>query len=294
MPVTLLGTYINLDRSPERDAFMRAQLARLGMGWVRRQSAVDGAQLALPQACSILPGEYACLLSHLQAIEGAPDDAFVLVLEDDTELSEQLPDLLARALQGPLAAVDICFLECQTHFSLAHVHTLWETACRHLVETDGPRRASGIELLDARPFYRWGCPAYVVSPAGRVKLRALMRAWLQQGPGHPLDVAMEQAIRDGQLRGVITIPYLATTGLQWHGQSTIGNTGRLPPDLLMVLRRILFAGPLGDAEALAGPHVVVPPDDPTLRLLAPVLLQVAAFQRVEQQRARPGSPPPPG
>ena len=39
----LAGFYINLDRAPDRDAFMQEQLARLGMQWVQRHRAVDGA-----------------------------------------------------------------------------------------------------------------------------------------------------------------------------------------------------------------------------------------------------------
>jgi GR25 family glycosyltransferase involved in LPS biosynthesis len=275
MSAPITGFYINLDRCPERAAFMEAQLARLGLAGIARHAAVDGA--TLPAGGPLLPGERACFLSHLQVLERAPADAFTLVLEDDMELGEQLPELVAKAIAGPLAQVDIAFLECQPHYSHAHLSALWEVACRLLVP-GGSRRAAGVELLDARQFYKWGTGACVVSPAGRAKLLALIPQWLAAGPSLPLDRCYEQALAAQQLRGVITVPFLATTGLQWHGRSDIGNGWRTPPDFLMVLRRLLYAGSLqeveGMASALAAARV-----DPALQMFGLVLREVAAVQR---------------
>lgn len=78
----LTGSYINLDRSPDRAAFMQAQLARLGMAWVQRHRAVDAAEVAVPPGCPLLAAEVACFLSHLQVLQRAPEHAHVLVLED--------------------------------------------------------------------------------------------------------------------------------------------------------------------------------------------------------------------
>jgi len=234
----------------------------------------------------LLPGEYACFLSHLQVLESAPADQFTLVLEDDVELAEQLPELVGKAIAGPLDAVDVCFLECQPHYSHAHLSALWEVACR-MLGPGGARRAKGVELVQARQFYKWGTAAYVVSPAGRVKLLALVREWLQAGPQLPLDRCVEQAVATRQLQAVITVPFLATTALQWHGQSTIANGWRTPPDFLMVMRRLLYAGSLHAvepmAQGLASARV-----DPALQMFGLVLREVAAVQR--QEIAAAGEP----
>lgn len=274
---SLTGFYINLDRSPERAAFMQAQLMRLGMPWVQRLAATDAQHVALPPDCPLLPGEYACFLSHLRAVEQADDDGFTLVLEDDTELSEQLPGILGRALDAPLPAFDVAMLECQPQFSLAHISQLWDAASRHLIGAS--RRIAGIDLMDARLFYKWGTPGYVIPPGARTRLLARMRAWLAEGPMLPIDRRFERAFAQGELQGVVTVPFLVTTGLQWHGRSTIGTGARLPSGQLMVLRRLLYAGEFAAAEAL------LPRDgraaEPRVELLALVLRELAARQRAE-------------
>ncbi|NML46612.1 glycosyltransferase family 25 protein [Ramlibacter sp. G-1-2-2] len=281
MSPPIAGLYINLDRCPERAAFMEAQLARLGLAGVLRHAAIDAANLPpAPAGCPLLPGERACFLSHLQALESAPADRFTLVLEDDMELSDQLPELVAKAIAGPLDGVDIAFLECQPHYSHAHLSALWDVACR-LFPPGSARRAQGVELVPAQQFYKWGTAAYVVSPAGRGKLLALMHEWLQAGPQLPLDRCVEQAVAARQLQAVITVPFLATTALQWHGRSTIANGWRTPPDFLMVMRRLLYAGSLHEvqpmAQALADAQV-----DPALQMFGLVLREVAGVNRQAQ------------
>jgi GR25 family glycosyltransferase involved in LPS biosynthesis len=275
------GFYINLDRSPERAAFMDAQLARLGLARsVLRHAAIDSALLPPAPASPLRPGERACFLSHQQVLERGPADACTLVLEDDAELSEQLPELVAKAIAGPLDGADIAFLECQPHYSPAHVAALWEVACRLLPDATGPRRAAGIELLDAAKFFKWGTSAYVVTPAGRAKLLGLMRDWLRQGPQLPVDRCYEQALVAGQLRGVVMVPFLATTALQWHGRSTIGNDVRVPPHAFMVLRRLLYAGSVQAVEPLAR-EIAAAPADPLLQMYGLVLRELASLQRHE-------------
>lgn len=310
MPATLTGFYINLDRSTDRDAWMREQLDRLGMTWVRRAPAIDAATLAPRPASPLLPGEIACYASHLAVIRQAPPDAFTLVLEDDTELSPQAAEVLTHAVAGGLPGTDVLLLECQHHFSLSHVAALWGAAHKHfLPDANGgvTRRVRGIELMEAAQFYKWGLPAYVVTPAGRAKLLPLLERGFAEGPQRPIDRHIEAAFVSGELRGLIAMPFLATTGLRWHGRSTIGNGYRMPGDTLMVIRRLLFAGPIDDATAMAQGLSRLP-GDPALDMLSVALRQVALMHRAEAQFAAqligadgtprvsdPGLPPsPPG
>lgn len=289
----LAGFYINLDRSPDRRAFMQDQLGRLGMDWVRRFPAIDAAQVQVPPGCTLLPGELACLHSHLEVLRQAPRDRCTLVLEDDPELSPQLPELVAKAAQGRLDQVDVLVLECQPHFSLAHLSHLWTSASRYIGrDAQGRRAVTGVDLLDARLYYKWGCSAYVVTPAGRERMAALCEAWLRQGPVLAIDRALEMAFVRGELRGLVTVPFLATTGLRWHGHSTVANGWRVPPDFLMVLRRLLYAGDLGEAEGMSE-SFAAEPDDPALRLFGRVLREVAAVQRNEALAALRQSDPAP-
>jgi len=285
MPDHFHGYYINLDRSPERDVFMRAQLSRLGLDWVRRYPALDGARLQVPAGCTLLPGEYACFMSHLQVLESAPAGSFTLVLEDDAELSDQLAEVLAVAHQGGMDRADLTFLECQPHCSLAHISAMWDAASRYLVHDKadtGRRRTVGVDLLDARQFYKWGCSAYVVSPAGRARLIAMLRRYLAAGPTLPIDRCMEHALVAREVTGLITMPFLVTTGLQWHGRSTIGNDWRMPNDAFMVLRRVLYAGSVHEVEPLSRTLAATQPD-PGLHMLSLAMREIAAMQRHEVQ-----------
>lgn len=77
---------INLDRRPDRWAAMRENFGRFGIHCVERLAAVDGKEIELPERLSHLrPVDYACTLSHLNAVKkareaGAPS---VLIFEDD-------------------------------------------------------------------------------------------------------------------------------------------------------------------------------------------------------------------
>lgn len=90
---------INLDRSPGRLEFMRAQFEALGLA-VERVPAVDGSAIDLTShsGSGLTPGEIGCFLSH-RAIWGklvGSTDEHALVVEDDIRLSGTLPGLLAN------------------------------------------------------------------------------------------------------------------------------------------------------------------------------------------------------
>jgi glycosyl transferase, family 25 len=114
--VTLpIKTYvINLDRSPDRMAFMQGQLDRLGIEY-ERFPAIDGRELRPPvpgvdersyarlHGRRFHPGEVGCYLSHMQVLRRflATDAPFALVLEDDGLIHESLPKLIEVALKEP-------------------------------------------------------------------------------------------------------------------------------------------------------------------------------------------------
>ena len=104
---------INLDRSPERLAFMMQQLGAIGLA-AERISAIDGAKVDLaPYADSKLKvGEIGCFLSHRAAWETllATDDQNALVLEDDIRLGKKLPNFL-KNLAADRSEIDVLKLD---------------------------------------------------------------------------------------------------------------------------------------------------------------------------------------
>lgn len=98
---------INLDRSEDRLAHMRAELGRVGVDF-ERIAAIDGAEMdadalaAFQQARPAkpggwLPGEVGCFLSHFEAWRrvAEAEEPWAVVLEDDLRVSPDLPRLLA-------------------------------------------------------------------------------------------------------------------------------------------------------------------------------------------------------
>lgn len=105
---------VNLDRNPERLAFMDEQLQRLGIGY-ERISAVDGRKLSRREKRSqvnylrsffavdrmLLDGEIGCALSHLKIYRRMWDDDLecAVVLEDDVKLEDDFGEVLKEARQ---------------------------------------------------------------------------------------------------------------------------------------------------------------------------------------------------
>lgn len=108
----MLILLINLERRPDRLAFMAAQLDALGLPF-ERIDAVDGRAIDLGPPTKLVTGvERACGLSHRKAwrrlLESGAERC--LVLEDDILLSPELPAFLAEGTHFPPGA-DILRLE---------------------------------------------------------------------------------------------------------------------------------------------------------------------------------------
>ncbi|MEP9353768.1 glycosyltransferase family 25 protein [Xanthobacter sp. KR7-65] len=147
----MLVQLVNLERRPDRLAFMRRQLDDLGIAF-QRLEAIDGTEAGVEPATPGFSGaERACAFSHRLAWErflasGAPH---CLVLEDDVILSPLLPAFLAGFAGIPHDG-DILRLETQ------------------LVRTRlGPPLASPLAGYEAHRVHsvHTGCGAYILTRA---------------------------------------------------------------------------------------------------------------------------------
>jgi glycosyl transferase family 25 len=108
-----IATYvINMDSAPDRMAYMKAELDRLGIPYVR-QVGVVGAELERPHpdfsdwSYKYLhgrlwaPRELGCYLSHVECLKKfiESDADFALILEDDVTLNDGLASLIDSALK---------------------------------------------------------------------------------------------------------------------------------------------------------------------------------------------------
>jgi glycosyl transferase family 25 len=105
--------YINLDRSPDRRAFMEDQFEKLGLS-ATRIAAVDGFALNAAQMAGAMlpPGELGCFMSHRLAWKAFldTDKPHAIILEDDVRLGEYLSMLASSSRWIPDDA-DIVRLE---------------------------------------------------------------------------------------------------------------------------------------------------------------------------------------
>lgn len=183
--MTIPCYYINLDRSPERDASFRAECARVGIE-PTRVAAVDGRMIdAAEQArlsalksgrLGLGPGEMACYLSHRKVWTMIRDgqDEWAFVAEDDIHFSENAGVFFTDSSWLPGADVDIVKAETarqrvrlspQLH-STAHGHEMRLLQSYHggtagyFVSRPGAARlldltANVCDALDHVMFHEW-------------------------------------------------------------------------------------------------------------------------------------------
>ena len=106
---------INLARSPDRRRFIGDRLGRLGLDH-EFFPAVDGAALTEDDlvnydrkarlkafGCDLLPNELGCYLSHYRIYQKIIAESIprALILEDDVEVSDDLPAILEALADAP-------------------------------------------------------------------------------------------------------------------------------------------------------------------------------------------------
>jgi glycosyl transferase family 25 len=216
---------INLDRSPDRLAFMQEQCTRLRVPW-QRVPAVDGGELALPNPqlvdeaafnrrhhALLRRGEIGCYLSHHLALQLflRSDAESALILEDDVALSSDLPRVLDM---------------------LARCADTWDLVKLYATHPSGiitRRRLNDRHRLVSLAFRHGSSAAYVVSRAAATKLVAGMLPMTV-----PYDHEFDRAWKYGyRLRAVM--PF-AVSRIKFA--STITATVPLDPAARVVNRRM--------------------------------------------------------
>ena len=250
----LVGYYINLDRSEVRRSQMEAQLEALGLGWVKRFAAVDGHEVARQQSASVArselwksPGSLGCFMSHLAVLQQAPSDAFVLVLEDDIEISKHLSEVLHPGQLPALEKYDLVFLEAQTlvdpALRVGMLATLARQRVRPDAEDDWCNEIKGVDILDAALHYTSGMTAYLVTPSGRIKLIKLLEQELLN-PRWDIDAFIQGKLQSHVLYAAMLAPFLATPRLGRDVGSAlkVGAGDALRCQLALICRKYFYAG----------------------------------------------------
>ena len=156
---------INLDRSPDRLAFMQEQADRMGIAF-ERIPGVDGAanvpQWMQPQFedTPLTSGEIGCYASHLVCARRIVEDCldYALVLEDDVTLQEDFTTIARRSIAKAPTGWDYIHLSSHIKRAVVHVADL-----------------SGSRILIRHTRLPVNTAAYILSNAGA-------RKWLKPRP----------------------------------------------------------------------------------------------------------------
>lgn len=219
---------INLARSPDRRRFIGDRLGRLGLDH-EFVTAADGAALTEDDlvnydrearlkafGCDLLPNELGCYLSHYRIYQKIIAESIprALILEDDVEVSDDLPAILEALADAPAD---------------------WE-----LIRLSGLRARKGRKIADLAPGYRvvrlldvaCGAQAYLLNRQGAEKLAAYGKKITRQ-----VDVMLDRYWDNG-LRIMAVQPYPVQPSRNF--ESTIGppriDAWRLPGKRALRLR----------------------------------------------------------
>lgn len=209
--MSLRGLYINLDRSPERRAFIEAQIGRLAPRWpYQRLVGIDGA--ALPDREGVRnKAELGCYLSHLGAIANAAQSGvWTHVLEDDAILSREAASFMEAVVGQPAFwTYDVIFTNVMLQVGSEHmaiVRTLFDRVCEFGPGGEVARILEHLTFaLKDMDFLL--ATSYLVNPRSAGALAAELRRRLDAAPFEPVDNALARLCREGAFNMGCSIPF---------------------------------------------------------------------------------------
>ena len=217
------GFYINLDRSTDRDARMRAQLEALSLeGNYARFPAVDGAeQTGVSSRRSA--GEVGCFLSHLGLLRQNLGGDHLHVLEDDAILSGRTASVIERIIaNGVLDEYDIIMTDAHVGGNLATViHFKKIVAASLQGESRQGDGSLNIKIIDISNQDFATTSSYLVNRNSVAKICGLLASEVAAGMRAPVDLLLRWLANNGHLRVGLTMPLVTTVPLHNITPSTI-------------------------------------------------------------------------
>jgi hypothetical protein len=211
--MSLLGSYINLDRCPERRTECEAELARLGLQDVyKRFTAADGNLLEFPVR-NLNTGEMGCFTSHYQVVkQHCGQDKHLHILEDDFLLASCTYDTLQRIIvTGEIDAYDILYTDAAIPVSNDSFR-LFKSLYDRIVSRDDSGRLvrASFQILDPNPHLISVNSSYLIHKNAVQKIHDLLYTALRDGTTLPVDAFFRHHIDKGTLKGGCVFPFLTS------------------------------------------------------------------------------------
>jgi hypothetical protein len=272
------GTYINLDRRPDRRTAIEAELSRRGiLEHYRRFAAVEGNGLSLDNP-HLSDGEMGCFSSHFKVMQKNLEHNKPLhVIEDDVLLAPATASIIQRMIDNNLLdGHDIIYTD---FFIPIHNHTY--KSLKQLYDATVPTNLDGTGNHDFRIIDLKGIPfgstsSYIVNPSSIGKLHDLYAKDISNQPRESNDLFIRRLCNSGALKVSCIFPFITSVALDEIVETDIARPNHklsfLAPHLV---RYALFIGAdLKKCQESLDKFIPLPePDDK----LAQIMTHVLAF-----------------
>jgi len=229
--------YINLDSAAERRAALERNFAACNAhGWtLTRFAAVDKGSLP-PEAArldGLGPGERACFLSHLAAIEAHGDGSDDLMLvEDDALFGKGSQRAILRAIdmlprdRWDVLLTDICITDVEDMLNLFRRKR---------------RRPADMQLMNLTKIAFAGSTAYVLN---KDRIAATRRTLADPGAeALPYDLHVRRLVRAGSLAAWVIFPFVTSLSA-WSDASQVQREATQGTELLWnAFRKLIWIEP---------------------------------------------------
>jgi GR25 family glycosyltransferase involved in LPS biosynthesis len=210
------GTYINLDRSPERRAQIEAELARCNLEHYTRFAAADGNILNL-SAPSLAPGVVGCWTSHYLLLkQNIGSEKHLHVMEDDIIFAPSVARVISWAIEsGCLDRFDILYTDVSIPL-LNDAYKIYKAFYDKTVTRDeeGNVRSVQFEVIDISKILYAGMTSYLVNKNSIAKLHNLYEAETRSGLSLPIDLFIRSKSHAGALKVGCIFPFVTTFRLE--------------------------------------------------------------------------------
>lgn len=238
------GAYINLDDKPERLAAIEAELARYGLSPVyTRFRGIEGNAEGFPNPHNLKQGVVGCFASHCRVLEeNAGCDTHLHVIEDDAVFSSCTEPAIRWAIDtGKLDHCDILYTDISVPLRSDRYklyRSMFEKAVTHDAAGNVTRMAFNVFSLKNVVYA--SAVSYLVNRRSIGKLGSLLRAELERGLEHPVDLFYRKKSEEGVITAACLFPFVTSINFEHVLDSSIDDELERPTALARLIGRYCF------------------------------------------------------
>jgi GR25 family glycosyltransferase involved in LPS biosynthesis len=272
------GFYINLDRRPDLQAEMQAELARHGLAdRYARYSAADGNALKLSNP-HIKNGEMGCFTSHYLLLkQNLGSDKHIHIIEDDVIFGPQAKQVLDSVIGNPgFDDYDIVYTDVFVPL-LNDVYKGYKKFFDRTVRLDaqGNIEKASFTVINLRGIGFGSTSSYFVNRHSIGKLHDLYAAEITSEPKTSNDLFIRRKVESGELKVGVLFPFITSVKLDHITETTIEHVHHKLSALAVHMARYAFY--IGADRQLLKQYMAKFPPPPATDYVGQTLGQLLLF-----------------